>query len=414
MRATMQQARPIVARRSDPRRRRALPVALGLTLLAVLIPELTLAPVVGGEGDAAPANRAAQARGALRVADALLGRAAQWSVRAERPLATDGAAFEAAIEAARAAAKAYGVTAAIVSGGELVWSGATGTRRDGETPLGADEALVIGSVMKTFIAATVLELAQERSLWLSDPVTRYLPEAPVGDDVTIHQLLDHSSGLADVFNDTTRRALEEHPERGWTSEQVMGALHAPWYDPGEDWAYANTNYLLLGLVIERVTGTPLEEVLEARFIGPLDLDETRLISATDPGELLAPAWATIFWASGAMVASAEDLATWGDALYGGAVLRPYMQAQMLDVNGHDYGLGVQRLVLDDMTGYGHTGLLNTYTTLLVHLPEDDVTIALLVNRTDVELGEMLVAHPPNGPSLLDLALGRPPRAAASD
>jgi D-alanyl-D-alanine carboxypeptidase len=405
MRATMQQARPIVARRSDSHRHRTLPVAIVLTLLAVLVPELTLAPVVGVEDAAAPSQRVAAARGALRVADPLLSPAARRAAWAQRPPAIDGAAYEAAIDAARSAASAYGVTAAVVSGGELVWSGAAGVRRDGKTPLGASDALVIGSVTKTFIAATVLQLAQERSLRLSDPVTRYLPEAPIDDAITIHQLLDHSSGLADVFNDTTKRAIEEHPERGWTSEQVMQALHAPWYDPGEDWAYANTNYLLLGLIIEQVTGTPLDEVLAARFTGPLGLDATRLIS-TDPGEVLPPAWATIFWGSGAMVSSAEDLATWGDALLGGKLLRPYMQSQMLHVNGHEYGLGVQRLDLGEVTGYGHTGLLNTYTTLLIHLPADDVTIALLVNRTDVELGKVLTARPPNGRSLLDLALGR--------
>ena len=387
-------------------------MALGLALLVVLVPELTLAPVVGLEGDPASGHRAVPPRVGLRVADSLLGLSAHHATRPPRPQDIDTAAFASAIEAARAAAEAYGLTAAIASGSELVWSGAAGVRRDGATPLAADDALVIGSVTKTFIAATVLQLAQERSISLSDSLTKYVPDAPIDDAVTIHQLLDHSSGLADVFNDTTKRALEEHPERGWTSEQVMGALHAPWYDPGEDWAYANTNYLLLGLLIEKVTNQPLDDVLASRFTGPLDLDETRLISATEPGEALAPAWATIFWASGAMVASAEDLATWGDALYSGDLLRPYMQRQMLRLNGNDYGLGVQRLVLGDLTGYGHTGLLNTYTTLLVHLPADDVTIALLVNRSDVDLAAVLAARPPNGASLIDLALGRPLRLAA--
>lgn len=384
-----------------------------LTLLAVLVPELTLAPVVGVEGDAAAAPHATS-RGAMREADAPSGALARRATEVGRPLATDTSAYEAALWEAHAVAEAYGVTAAVVSGGELIWSGASGTRRDGKTQLGAGDALVIGSVTKTFVAATVLQLAQERSIRLNDPLTRYLPEAAIDDAVTVRQLLDHSSGLADVFNDTTRRALEEHPERAWTSAQVMSELHAPWYDPGEDWAYANTNYLLLGLLIERVTGRPLDEVLEERFTGPLDLDETRLISATDPGEVLAPAWATIFWASGAMVASAGDLAVWGDALYAGELLQPYMHSQMFRVNDHDYGLGVQRMTIGDVTGYGHTGLLNTYTTLLVHVPSDDVTIALLVNRSDVELGAMLTARPPNGPSLLELALGRSPKQVTGD
>src|SRR5919106_4294531 len=172
MRATMQQARPIVARRSNSRSLRALPVALGLALLAVLVPELTLAPVVGLEDDAASAQRTTPPRLGLRGADSLLGPSAHRATRAVPPEDVDNPAYEAAIEAARAEAKAYGVTAAVVSGGELVWSGAAGVRRDGETSLGADDALVIGSVTKTFIAATVLQLAEERAVWLDDPLAK--------------------------------------------------------------------------------------------------------------------------------------------------------------------------------------------------------------------------------------------------
>ena len=73
--------------------------------------------------------------------------------------------------------------------------------------------------------------------------------------ITIRQLLNHTSGLADVFNDTTKKGLEEHPEHPWTTAEVLKTIHAPWYQPGEGWAYANTNYLLLGLAIERITGS---------------------------------------------------------------------------------------------------------------------------------------------------------------
>ena len=78
---------------------------------------------------------------------------------------------------------------------------------------------------------------------------RFLPDvSQVSREITIRQLLDHTSGLADVFNDATRRGLEEHPERAWSTRQLLTSLHAPWYQPGEGWAYANTNYYLLGMV----------------------------------------------------------------------------------------------------------------------------------------------------------------------
>jgi D-alanyl-D-alanine carboxypeptidase len=224
-------------------------------------------------------------------------------------------------------------------------------------------------------------------------------------EVTLRQLLDHTSGLADLFNDTTRRGLEQEPEHAWTADEVLETLHAPWYEPGEGWAYANTNYYLLGMVVERVTEATLADVLAERFFEPLELGGTRLLTGAD-GDPLEPAWSTIFWASGAMASPAADLARWGDALYGDGLLSAASRSAMLRMNDHDYGLGVQRIKVGKVKGHGHTGLLNTYTTLLFHVPADDVTVALLVNRSHVDLAAMLRAEPSHGPSLLQLALGR--------
>ena len=150
---------------------------------------------------------------------------------------------------------------------------------------------------------------------------------------------------------------------------------------------------------------PVERTTKENALLPA-LTATRMLSANDPSSPLAPAWATIFWGSGAMSASAADLARWGDALYEGRVLDRSMGATMLKFNKDDYGLGVQKLEMAGTTGYGHTGLLNTYTTLLYHLPRQHVTLALLVNRSHVDLSGMLDAHPPGGgPSLMELAAG---------
>ena len=101
----------------------------------------------------------------------------------------------------------------------------------------------------------------------------------------------------------------------------MATVHAPWYRPGEGYAYANTNYYLLGLVIEQITGATLAEELDRRFFTPLGLDSTEVLTGDSTArDTLEPAWATIFWASGAMSASAADLARWGDALYGDGLL----------------------------------------------------------------------------------------------
>ena len=271
--------------------------------------------------------------------------------------------------------------------------------------------MVIGSVTKTYVAATVLQLVEEGRLDLDDAVRTHLPELRgVSRKITVRQLMDHTSGLADVFNDTTKRGIEEHPERAWSADEVLATLHAPWYEPGEGWAYANTNYYLLGMIVERITGSTLEDELAARFIGPLDLAGTRTLGPEDPTSPLEPAWVTIFWASGNMTSSATDLARWGDALYDDdvpelSILAPETGRTMRAVNRDDYGLGVKRIKVSGRLAYGHTGLLNAYTTLLLHFPADDVTIAMLVNRTQVDLLGMIKEKPQGGGnSLLRLAI----------
>jgi D-alanyl-D-alanine carboxypeptidase len=378
-----------------------------LSLVAFASPTLTLAPLNASAPRAAgpqPIDEIAQPiRGPrpLDLVDSLIRSVAPPTVPDVVAVAPR---FQAALDAARAEAAAYGVTFAAVRDGELLWSGSSGRARDGSTALSPGSELVIGSVTKTFVAAGILQLVEEGRVELDDPVRDHLPH--LGDlsrEITLAELLDHTSGLADLFNDTTRTGLEEHPEHAWTADEILGALHAPWYAPGEGWAYANTNYYLLGMVIERITGRSLADELDRRFLTPLGLEATHLLDGTVGGPL-EPAWTTIFWASGAMTSSAADLARWGDALYGGTVLDASTRRAMLRLNSHDYGLGVQLVEVDGESGFGHTGLLNTYTTLLYHVPAEGVTIALLVNRSHVDLGAMLAAEPADGPSLLELAL----------
>ncbi len=392
-------------------RLRAPAAGLVLSLLVFLSPDLTLAPLNAYEPQRAGPVPIDLLEAPLRPMHlAPIDRLAATSPPRPEPAISD-ARFDAALEAARSAASAWGVTFGAVRDGQLLWTGASGRERDGGTALSADDELVIGSVTKTFVAAAILQLVEQGRLDLDDPLIEHLPEMRAfGTAATVRQLLDHTSGFADVFNDTTRRGLEEHPERAWTTAQVLRTVHAPWYEPGEGWAYANTNYFLLALLVERLTGSSLAEDLDGRFLGPLGLEHTRVLTGAEAeGALLSPAWATIFYGSGAMSASAADLARWGDALYGGSgVLSAPTLERMEAVNDDDYGLGVQRIELAGAVGYGHTGLLNTYTTLLLYLPDADVTLALLVNRSHVDLGAMLSAMPMDGgPSLLDLAEGRP-------
>jgi D-alanyl-D-alanine carboxypeptidase len=423
-RRTLRQARAVPVRGRAPgspagRTVRAVLAATTLAVVASLSPELTQAPIQADE----PSTPVADVATSVSQSVPLTGVAPQQEPalpparpdRGARPAAAVGASrarqFQAALDGARYAGLAYGVTFAAVRDGELIWSGSSGVARDGRTPLSPDSTMVVGSVAKTFVAAAILQLVEEGELQLDDAVRSHLPDVvQVTREITIRQLLDHTSGLADVFNETTRLGLERHPEQAWSAQRVLATLHGPWYQPGEGWAYANTNYLLLGMIIERVTGSTLEKELERRFLEPLAMDRTHSLVPGDPASPLPPAWVTIFWASGAMTSSASDLARWGDALYDDdlpelSLLDADLRRDMVRFNRDDYGLGVKRIELKRRTAYGHTGLLNTYTTLLLHLPEDDVTVAMLVNRTHVDLLSMLRERPAfGGPSLLSLAV----------
>jgi D-alanyl-D-alanine carboxypeptidase len=318
-----------------------------------------------------------------------------------RLAALEAPRFPAALDAARAIAGAGQVTFATVRDGLLLWTGSSGPGSRSNSPL------VIGSVTKTFVAATVLELAQAGLLDLDRPIGDLLPAFPgVPASVTVRQLLNHTSGIADVYNPVTSDAIEHAPDQGWSARRLFGTIQPPWHPPGAGWSYANANYYLLGLVVEQVTGHALDHELRRRFIEPLGLTASRLLTEDHP-EPLTAAWTTVFWASGAMVSSAPDLARWGDALFGGEVLQAPMREAMLTFNADDYGLGAQRIEVAGRSGVGHTGLLDTYTSLLLHLPDEGVTIALLVDRPGAPLAAMLTAAPiGGGPSLLELALAR--------
>ncbi|MEO6295379.1 MAG: serine hydrolase domain-containing protein, partial [Candidatus Limnocylindria bacterium] len=243
--------------------------ALLLSLLVLLFPDLTLAPLQAGE----PVVADKPAVGPRHLDEVVLppvprvppveaterrsaDRRTAGGVPPVAVALADAPRYQSALEAARAAAGAYGVTFAAVRDGQLLWSGSSGRERDGKTELTAESTLVIGSVTKTYISALVLQMAEDGLLGLDDSVRDHLPSVQgMSGEITIRQLLDHTSGLADVFNDTTRRGLEEDPGHAWTAEEVLRTLHAPWYPPGKGWAYANTNYFLLGMIVERLTGS---------------------------------------------------------------------------------------------------------------------------------------------------------------
>jgi D-alanyl-D-alanine carboxypeptidase len=316
-------------------------------------------------------------------------------------------ALQAATDRARLAFGLDALAIGVSIDGSSGWTGASGLARDGVTRLDGSSPFAIASITKTFTATLVLQLVDEGRLSLHDKVAELLPDVPVPADVTVEQLLRHTSGIADLLN-PLRDRLNASIEQRWQPAEVVAAVAAavsqPWFAPGTAWAYSNTNYVLLGMIIERVGDRSFKKQLHDRILSPLALESTGELLGHGAPPLMAPSWASAFGTSGCMYASAHDLLRWGDALYGGQVLGPRALRHMIDFRRHGYGMGAERIRVGDVRGYGHSGLLRGYTSLLVHLPDSRVTLVLMGTTNIFDPATVLAHRDPGAPSILDLAL----------
>ncbi|GLW75037.1 serine hydrolase [Kitasatospora phosalacinea] len=226
----------------------------------------------------------------------------------------------------------------------------------------------VGSITKTFTATVVLQLAAEGRIGLDDQVTDQLsgPGTELAAGATVRMLLDHTSGIPSHTDDPA--ALNAHPTHPPQTLLQVAAARPPAFAPGTGWAYSNTNYVLAGLLVERVTGRPLAAEIDRRISRPLGLTGTHLPAAddhglpvpharhytrlfrTDPGAPVLDATAldpAPFWASGDLVSTVADLNRFLAALLSGRLLPPAWQRELLTtvptrdwLPGAAYGLGI--------------------------------------------------------------------------
>jgi D-alanyl-D-alanine carboxypeptidase len=388
-----------------------------IALAAVLVLSLVLAPptsapgavVAGGDASSTPLPTPGSS-----YADGDLPEIPHWPPQAgggaaaadarRQPLPAETVdALSAALDRAR---RAYGlsVLGLGVRIGDGSFTAVSGLARDGITPLGGDSPFGIASITKTFTASIVLQLVEEGSLSLDDEVAPLLPDVSIPAGVTVEQLLSHTSGIADLLT-PMRAPMKADPARIWTAPEVLARLGPPRFAPGTDYAYSNSNYVVLGLLVERITGQAFADELSRRLLEPLGLDATGVLTAAGAPPLMTPSWASAFGTSGFMYSSVGDMLDWSDALYGGHVLRRASLARMLSFGEDGYGLGAQRIELGGLTGYGHSGLLQSFTSLLVRMPDEDVTIALVGSWQGFEPSALLTRRVDGQPAILDLALG---------
>jgi D-alanyl-D-alanine carboxypeptidase len=283
-------------------------------------------------------------------------------------------------------------------------------RRRPRAAMAATDRFRVASITKTFVAAVVLQLVTEGKLGLDDPVERWLPGlVPNGRSITIRELLNHTSGLFNYFEDKAFvRAVLAHPGRTWPPRKLVAFATArpPLFPPGRDWSYSNTNYILLGLVVEAVSRTTLEQQLRQRLFLPLELTATsfptgtRIEGAHADGYIgfatlprlrslldTSPASPSLAWAAGGIVSTGDDVTSFYAALLGGRLLPSTVLAAMETpaAAGVHYGLGL--LEADTPCGrtYGHEGDLLGYRSFVYAHPNGTRVALVMVNIDDTYL-----------------------------
>jgi CubicO group peptidase (beta-lactamase class C family) len=281
-------------------------------------------------------------------------------------------------------------------------------------PNAPDVKFRLGSLTKQFTAALVLLLQQDGKLRIEDPVGKYLPESPKAwGKITLANLLGHTSGIPNFTNDKMFETwgMSAHTH----AEEIAFFRDKPLdFEPGSKFAYSNSNYEMLGAVIEKVSGQSYADLLGQRIFRPLGMQDT----GADTDELILPKRAqgymlgdgglvharsesmTVPWAAGSIYSTTGDLLRWERGLFGGKVLSAASLKTMTTAGKGDYGLGVEISKLDGVAVVQHDGGIEGFNTQLTYIPDRGIAIVVLSNVNGPAPGAM-------GEQLLGVVLGKP-------
>ncbi len=322
------------------------------------------------------------------------------AAQSQQLTATERARIDSAAMAVLAGTGAPSASIAIVRGGEIVYERGYGDARlDPKTPAAPSMRYAIGSVSKQFTAAAILLLAEEGKLSLDDQVSKWHEHFTRAADITIRQLLSMTSGYQDywpqdyVFTDMQSPATAEQIMHRWAGKPLD-------FEPGTKWQYSNTNYVIAGTIVEKVSGMPLMDFLRQRFFTPLGMTSVAdfnagPLTAQDAGAYLRNALGPLrpapkealgwLFGAGQLAMTARDLATWDISMMNRSLLRPEsygaMQTTVLLANGVStgYGLGINVAAPGGRRRISHGGAVSGYTTQNEVYPDDRAAIVVYTN-----------------------------------
>ena len=267
-----------------------------------------------------------------------------------------------------------------------------------------DDHVRIGSLTKSFTATVVLQLVDEKRLTLNDRLSRFAPWVPGARRITVRQLLNMTSGLYN-FTDVPEfwERVQSHPKSRWTPRELveMAVANPAVFPPGQEYMYCNTNYVLLGMIIEKLTGRTAGHEITARIIRRLGLKHTSFpmnaalpqpfmhgyvpVDGEQPGSADLQDWSisspTPFWTAGGMVSTLGDLRVWLKAIVGGKLLSRRMHAAQLTFaapNTASYGLGV--MAAGGGVAFGHSGEVPGYNSSMYYIPSLKAISITLIDR----------------------------------
>ncbi len=294
----------------------------------------------------------------------------------------------------------------------------------GYSELESDKALkptdlmLAGSIGKTFVAAVTLQLVEDGQLDLDDKIEKWLGKEawftrlPNAKEITLRMLMNHTSGIPEhVLNKDFLNALREQPDKVWKPEELIAYIldSKPHFEAGKGWSYADTNYILVGMIFERVSGKTVYGEVGQRILSKLKLKETvpsdnRMIVGLIPGYsqvgspfgfegrtitdgkfIINP---QMEWCGGGFASTAQDLARWAKLLYEGKVVDRLSVEEMLQAipartgKGDKYGLGVQVRESEWGLSYGHGGWFPGYLSEMEYFPQYKAAIAVQFNTDD--------------------------------
>jgi CubicO group peptidase (beta-lactamase class C family) len=329
-----------------------------------------------------------------------------------------GARMDAVASGALREIHAAGFSIAVFRQGQLVLAKGYGYADLADrVPASANTIYRLASVTKQFTAAAILHLAEEGELSLDDQISDYLPDYPSpGRRITIRELLSHTSGLSDV---AVIPILEEGGGVGYTRDRIIGLVGSQPLDfePGTGHSYSNVGYILAGMLIEEITGTTFADYVTKEVLEPAGLDQTSFCPDEQPS---ADRWAhgydlqygnwpralrlgrppafvdpapinmEVVSSAGGLCSTVTDLARWPGLLRSYLAPASYREMSrptvLADGTRVPYGLGVPLRQFEPHPAVSHGGVVTGFVSLVADFPEDDVTVAILVNTRLLTLG----------------------------